>query len=222
MKTENPHNQPAGKGIALLEKYFDLSGEQKERFLKLGEIYPELNRKINLISRKDMENFYPRHVLHSLGIAKFIRFQPGVEVLDAGTGGGFPGIPLAIMFPGTHFHLVDATGKKIKAVQYLIDALDLQNATAEQVRLENHSRQYDFVVSRAVTKMDKFYDWTAKNIKPRSRHAVPNGILYLKGGDLTEELKNFPAAQIIPLNRYFEEPFFETKKLVYLPVSPEK
>ena len=203
--------------VSVIEKYFDLTPRQKEQFIKLGEIYPSLNEKINLISRKDMENFYLHHVLHSLGIAKFIRFLPGARVMDAGTGGGFPGLPLAVLYPETRFHLVDATGKKIKAVQSLIDALQLKNATAEQTRLENHAALYDFVVSRAVTRMDKFYRWVKKNIRPGGNHSVPNGILYLKGGDLSEELKKFPQAQVIPLKQYFEEPFFETKKLVYLP-----
>lgn len=208
--------------VSLIEKYFSLTPDQKEKFRLLGEIYPEWNAKINLISRKDTENFYLHHVLHSLGIAKFANFRPGARILDAGTGGGFPGIPLAVMFPRAHFHLVDSTGKKIKAVRQIARELDLDNVTAEQVRLENHHLPYDFVVSRAVTRMDRFYDWTAKNIGSENRHALANGILYLKGGDLREELKKFPHAKIIDLNRYFEEDFFDSKKLVYLPVKPSR
>ncbi|NPA43227.1 MAG: 16S rRNA (guanine(527)-N(7))-methyltransferase RsmG [Chlorobi bacterium] len=205
-------------GPEIIEKYFDLTEEQKEKFRRMGPVYAELNARVNLISRKDFPRFYLHHVLHSLAIAKFVRFLPEARILDAGTGGGFPGIPLAVMFPQTRFHLVDSIGKKVRAVKEAVRRLELPNVTVEQTRLENHRDRYDFIVSRAVTRMDQFYRWTAKNISPRSRHDIPNGILYLKGGDLTEELAPFPEARVIPLSRYFEEPFFETKKLVYLPV----
>jgi len=203
---------------AIIEKYFPLTPSQKEKFKKLGELYLPLNQRINLISRKDMPSFYLHHVLHSLSLGKFLSFQPGAEILDAGTGGGFPGIPLAILFPETRFHLVDSIGKKIKAVRHLAETLALDNVTTEQTRLEDHHKKYDFVVSRAVTQMDRFYKWTAKNIKEKGQHSVPNGILYLKGGDLSKELQNFPEARIYPLSDMFDEPFFETKKIVYLPV----
>ena len=160
---------------------------------------------------------YLRHVLHSLGIARVHSFRPDLDILDVGTGGGFPGIPLAILFPETRFTLVDAIGKKIKVVQDVIRGLELQNAEARQVRVENMQEQFDFIVSRAVAAMPTFVHWTRGRLKKASRDSIPNGILYLKGGDLTEELETFPQARIYPLQRYFQEPFFETKKVVYLP-----
>ncbi len=208
--------------LKIIEKYFSITPVQREKFIRLGELYMPLNQKINLISRKDIAHFYIRHVLHSLAIAKFIEFMPGSKILDVGTGGGFPGIPLAIMFPQVHFHLIDSIGKKIKAVRYLAEELGMDNLTSEQIRAENHHEKYDFIVSRAVTRMDRFYAWVQKNISQKHKHPIPNGILYLKGGDLTEELKNFPQARVIPLTKYFEEPFFETKKLVYLPETKKK
>ncbi len=208
----------AREGIHLLSEYFDLTPGQKGKFLKLYPLYYEWNKKINLISRKDIDRFYLHHVLHSLSIAKFIRFLPGSRILDVGTGGGFPGIPLAIMFPETRFCLIDSIGKKIKAVADISDHLDLKNVCALQTRVENHQDKYDFAVSRAVTKTDKLYKWTRKNISGKSRHPISNGMIMLKGGDLQEELASFPQARVIPLRQYFEEEFFETKKLVYLPV----
>jgi len=205
------------EGIKLIKKYFELTGPQENCFYQLYPLYFEWNQKINLISRKDFNAFYLHHVLHSLSIAKFIRFNPGAHVLDVGTGGGFPGIPLAIYFPETTFCLIDSIGKKIKAVEDIRRKLSLDNVCTLQTRIENHHRKYDFIVSRAVTRMETFVKWTRKNIKKESFHEKPNGILYLKGGDLSEELKNFPQAQVIPLNRFFEEDFFQTKKLVYLP-----
>jgi 16S rRNA (guanine527-N7)-methyltransferase len=205
--------------IDLLEKYFDLTPEQKEKFLRAEKIYRRINRRINLISRKDIDHLYERHFLHSLAIAKFTGFAPGAKILDAGTGGGFPGIPLAIFFPQTRFHLVDSTGKKIRAVEEIVRQLQLQNVSTEQTRLENHHSQYDFIVSRAVTRMDQFVRWTKDNLRKDSLSSPHNGILYLKGGDLSEELKTFPQARIIPLRAYFDEPFFQTKKLVYLPAE---
>ncbi len=204
-------------GVEIITKYYNVTPDQQKKFKTLYPVYKEWNERINLISRKDFHRFYLHHVLHSLSIAKFIRFKPEARILDVGTGGGFPGIPLAVMFPETRFHLIDSIGKKIKAVSDIVRQLQLKNVTTEQTRVENHQATYDFIVSRAVTHMDKFVRWTAKNIARQNRHEVENGILYLKGGDLREELKNFPGAQIIPLSTFFEEDFFETKKLVYLP-----
>ena len=202
----------------IVYKYFpNLSALQKEQFQALGDLYKDWNARINVVSRKDIDELYLRHVLHSLGIAKIHTFGPGLEILDVGTGGGFPGIPLAILFPHCQFTLVDAIGKKIKVVQDVIRGLGLHNAEARQVRVENMDAQYDFIVSRAVAAMPTFVRWTRGRLKTKSRDSIPNGILYLKGGDLTEELAPFPKAKIYPLPDYFEEPFFETKKVVYLP-----
>ena len=202
----------------IVYKYFpNLSDRQKEQFQALGGLYEDWNTRINVVSRKDIEELYLRHVLHSLGIARVHSFRPDLDILDVGTGGGFPGIPLAILFPETRFTLVDAIGKKIKVVQDVIRGLELQNAEARQVRVENMQEQFDFIVSRAVAAMPTFVHWTRGRLKKASRDSIPNGILYLKGGDLTEELETFPQARIYPLQRYFQEPFFETKKVVYLP-----
>jgi len=203
----------------IIEKYFDLTPIQKKKFEQLDSLYREWNSKINVISRKNIDELYINHVLHSLGIAKIINFLPGAEVLDAGTGGGFPGIPLAIMFPNTQFHLVDSTGKKLKVVNAIAQKLDLKNVTTTHTRVENLSHQYDFVVSRAVTQMPVFVKWVKGKIKKKSHHSLKNGILYLKGGDLSEELKEYKNVQIFNLNDFFEEDFFETKKVVYLPVK---
>lgn len=200
--------------------YFpELTGYQQQQIAALETLYLDWNAKINVISRKDMDHFYERHVLHSLGIAKVIRFVPGTRVLDAGTGGGFPGIPLAIMFPETHFHLVDSIGKKIRVVNEVASALNLENVTAEQIRAEQVRDQYDFVVSRAVTRMKPFLQWIRKNIRKDSLNALRNGVLYLKGGDLTEELGEIKAPRhLYPLPAYFSEPFFETKVVVHIPL----
>ena len=200
-----------------LTKYFpELTVLQKEQFEKLYGLYLEWNAKINVISRKDMDAFYERHVLHSLGIAKVISFQPNTHILDVGTGGGFPGIPLAILFPEVQFELIDSIGKKVKVVQEVSHALGLQNSSAQKLRAEAFAGKVDFVVSRAVTRMESFVPWVQKKIKPESKHSLQNGILYLKGGDLTEELKSFPIAEHYELKRFFKSPFFETKKVVHL------
>lgn len=204
----------------LIQKYFTgLSETQISRFAQLGPIYTEWNEKINVISRKDIGSLYEKHVLHSLAIAKVIRFTPGTKILDVGTGGGFPGIPLAILFPEVSFHLVDSIGKKIKVVKAVAEALQLDNVVADQVRAEELKVKYDFVVSRAVTSLPEFLKWIRKNISPDNRNALPNGVLYLKGGDITVELKPFGKRTVVyNLSEFFAEEFFETKKLVYLPV----
>ncbi len=201
-------------------KYFpDLTGIQKEQFSKLDFLYHDWNAKINVISRKDIEELYTKHILHSLGIAKIIKFEPGTYVLDVGTGGGFPGIPLAILFPETRFFLIDVIAKKIKVVQAVAEALELKNVKAEQLRAELVKGDFDFIVSRAVTNMPDFVSWVKDKIKKKSKHELKNGILYLKGGDLTEELKDFPKATEYNLSDYFEDEFFETKKVVHLPLK---
>ncbi len=203
-----------------LIKYFpDLSPKQIELFEQLQPLYAEWNAQINVISRKDFSEFYERHVLHSLAIAKLIRFTPGTKILDVGTGGGFPGIPLAILFPKVQFHLVDSIGKKIKVVNEVADSLRLMNVKAEQIRAEQLKDKYDFVVSRAVTRLPEFVNWIQKNISAKQKNALPNGILYLKGGDLTEEIKPFNRnIFVLNISEYFDEEFFETKKVVHLPL----
>lgn len=206
--------------MELIKEYFpDLTELQIEQFSKLKGLYEFWNEQINVISRKDMEDFYEHHVLHSLGIAKVIKFKPGTEILDVGTGGGFPGITLAILFPDVKFHLVDARNKKIKVVNDVIDQLGLKNVFAEHRRAEDLKKQYDFIVSRAVTRMDRFYDWVRRRIKKKQQNGLPNGILYLKGGDLTEEMKPIQTFNdSFDLTDYFKTPFFETKKVVYVQV----
>ena len=201
-------------------KYFgNLSNTQIDQFLKLKDIYKYWNAQINVISRKDIDELYLRHVLHSLGIAKVQEFKPGSNILDVGTGGGFPGIPLAILFPDSDFYLVDSIGKKIKVVQAVADNLGLKNVKAEHIRAEKVKGEFDFIVSRAVTNMDDFVKWTKKKIAKKQNHKLKNGILYLKGGDLTEELQNFPKATIYNLTDYFKEDFFDTKKVVHIPLK---
>ena len=203
----------------ILNYFDDLSEEQRRQFEALKELYISWNQKINVISRKDTEDLYTRHVLHSLGIAKVQQFLPGTAVLDIGTGGGFPGIPLAILFPETSFYLVDSIGKKIKVVQGVAEALGLKNVKAEQIRAEEVKGAFDFIVSRAVTQMPVFMTWVRGKIKKESRHELQNGILYLKGGDLSEELADYPKATLYNLSDYFSEDFFETKKVVHLPLK---
>jgi len=203
----------------MIKHYFpEISTNQESQFNQLKELYAFWNAQINVISRKDVDNFDERHVLHSLAIAKVIQFKPGTSILDIGTGGGFPGIPLAIMFPECQFHLVDSIGKKIKVVEEVALALGLTNVKATHDRAENIKNKYDFIVSRAVTRMINFMPWTKHKFKTASFNSLPNGILYLKGGDIHEELnevetKNFPTIYEIPT--FFKEEFFETKKVVY-------
>jgi len=202
----------------LVFKYFTtLNDEQREQFARLDALYKDWNQKINVVSRKDIDELYLRHVLHSMGIAKIQEFNEGAHILDVGTGGGFPGIPLAILFPNVNFTLVDAIGKKIKVVDEVVQGLQLENVKTHHSRVEDIPGQFDFIVSRAVAAMPTFVHWTKGKIKKDSAHQRKNGILYLKGGDLTEELKGYETVQVFDLNEYFEEDFFETKKVVYLP-----
>lgn len=202
----------------LIATYFpEITETQRTQFAQLRSLYEEWNAQINVISRKDLDHFYERHVLHALAIAKVIQFQPGAAVLDVGTGGGFPGIPLAIMFPETQFTLVDSIGKKIKVVNEVATALGLKNMEAFHQRAEDTKKQFDFVVSRAVTAMPAFIPWVERKFKTNSTHSLKNGILYLKGGDLKEELK--PVKQKVkqyPIQTFFKEAFFETKMVVYV------
>lgn len=204
----------------IILKYFpNLSESQISQFSKLEELYAFWNAQINVISRKDIEELQVRHILHSLGIARVQAFKPGARIFDVGTGGGFPGIPLAILFPETHFHLVDSIRKKIKVVKEIAMALDLKNVKAETIRAEEVKGDFDFIVSRAVTNMDEFVKWTRSKIAKKQQHELKNGILYLKGGDLTEELQYFPNAKLFNLTDYFEDEFFETKKVVHIPLK---
>jgi 16S rRNA (guanine527-N7)-methyltransferase len=204
----------------IIPHYFpDLSAQQQYQYGQLYNLYESWNEKINVISRKDIENLYVHHVLHSLGIAKVISFKKGSSVLDVGTGGGFPGIPLAIMFPEVHFHLVDSIGKKINVVKGVSESVGLKNVKAEQARAEELNGDYDFVVSRAVTRLKEFVGWTHRRIKKKSEHPIKNGILYLKGGELTDELAEIRRPyHLYNLSDYFTEEFFLTKKIVHVPV----
>lgn len=204
---------------ALIQKYFkNLTEQQIAQFDQLYDLYSFWNAQINVISRKDIDELYERHILHSLGIAKFCTFKAGEKVLDVGTGGGFPGIPLAILFPETQFHLVDSIGKKIKVVVEVAAALGLKNVKASHLRAEQVPDKYDFVVSRAVTRLIDFYPWIQGKFNKESKNAIKNGILYLKGGDLAEEIaESRLKAELYPLSSYFEEGFFETKYVVYIP-----
>jgi 16S rRNA (guanine527-N7)-methyltransferase len=201
-----------------LIKYFpNLTDLQKQQYEALPSLYAEWNEKINVISRKDIDNLYERHVVHSLGIVKVMPFVDGAAVLDVGTGGGFPGIPLAIMFPNVKFTLVDSIGKKIKVVNAVAEALQLKNVEAYQTRAEQVKKRFDFVVCRAVTDMNDFARWVQGKILPTNRHGLQNGILALKGGDLEEELKSFGSkVTVYPLSKYFDEEFYDTKKVVHL------
>lgn len=207
----------------IIRKYFsDLNEQQLQQFAMLGSLYEEWNAKINVVSRKDIEQLYERHVLHSLGIAKHVQFKKGTQIMDVGTGGGFPGIPLAIMNPETEFYLVDSIGKKIKVATEVASALGLQNVKAEQMRAEKVKRRFDFVVSRAVTAFPRFVALVRDKIKLEDRNSLPNGILYLKGGDFEEETKPFgKKLKIYNLVDIFEEEFFETKRLIHLPIKKD-
>ena len=207
----------------LLIKYFpDITPAQRQQFEQLPELYNYWNNQINVISRKDIEQLYERHVLHSLGIAKIISFLPGEKVLDVGTGGGFPGIPLAILFPETQFYLVDSIGKKIKVVQEVASALGLQNVKAAHLRAEQVDEKFDFVISRAVTRLKEFYPWVKGKFGKRSKNTLPNGILYLKGGDLEQEIAESGLfVQQFNLKDYFREEFFDTKQVIYVPDTPK-
>lgn len=201
----------------LLAYFPELTELQRRQFAALEALYVRLNAQINVISRKDMAGFYLHHVLHSLAIAKVLSFNAGAKVLDVGTGGGFPGIPLAILFPETHFTLVDSIGKKIKVVEEVCAALELTNVKAIHGRAEEIKGQFDFVVSRAVTRMAPFYGWVSDKFLGNSRHTLPNGILYLKGGDLMDELDEAKRPyRVYPIPRFFNDPFFETKVVVYV------
>lgn len=206
--------------MELINKYFpDLTADQRDKFGQMEELYQFWNARVNVISRQDIDTLYERHILHSLGIAKVLDFKSGTSILDVGTGGGFPGIPLAILFPKAQFHLVDSIGKKIRVVQEIADALKLTNVKAEQIRAEKLDDSYEFVVSRAVTRITPFVGWVKKNISKNSFHSLRNGILYLKGGDLTEELSELnQKSRIYELSDFFEEEFFQTKKVLYVPL----
>jgi 16S rRNA (guanine527-N7)-methyltransferase len=203
----------------IIKQFPNLTENQLLQFQTLEALYQDWNAKINVISRKDIDELYTKHVLHSLAIAKIQPFEPGTYVLDVGTGGGFPGIPLAILFPDTRFYLIDVIAKKIKVVQAVVDGLGLKNVKAEQMRAENVKGDYDFIVSRAVTNMPDFVSWIKDKIKKQNKHELNNGILYLKGGDLTEELKDFPKATEYNIAAFFSDEFFETKKVVHLPLK---
>lgn len=207
--------------MELIKKYFpELSKKQQKQFAALQDLYNEWNAQINVISRKDEDNFYERHVLHSLGIAKVMHFKDGSRILDIGTGGGFPGIPLAIMFPECEFVLVDSIGKKIKVVNEVAQALGLQNVIGIHERAEKINEQFDFVVSRAVTAMPAFLPWTKNKFLKKNKNSLPNGILYLKGGDLTEELSGVKQTiKEFPLSDFFSEDFFDTKKVIYVKMN---
>ncbi len=205
--------------VSLITKYFpNLTEKQLQQFGQLQGLYSFWNSQINVVSRQDIENLYEKHVLHSLGIAKVINFKSGTTILDVGTGGGFPGIPLAILFPNCQFHLVDSIGKKIKVVTEVSQAIGLTNLTTQHERAENVAKDYDFIVSRAVTRLKPFFDWVKDKVTKNQFNDLQNGILYLKGGDLTEELEEFGGKhEQYSLSDYFSEEFFETKKVVYVP-----
>jgi len=203
----------------ILIQFPNLTDNQRQQFEKLQSLYEDWNAKINVISRKDIDELYTRHVLHSLGIAKVLELKSGSKIMDVGTGGGFPAIPLAILFPDVNFYAIDIIAKKIKVVNEVIKALGLKNIKAEQKRAEIVTYDFDFIVSRAVTNMPDFVSWVKGKIKTKSKHDLENGILYLKGGDLTEEIKDFPKATEYNLSDYFSNEFFETKKVVHLPMK---
>lgn len=207
--------------MEIIQKYFpELTDTQKEQFMALYDLYTDWNSKINVISRKDITNLYEHHVLHSLGIAKVINFRPGTEIMDLGTGGGFPGIPLAIMFPDTHFHLVDSIGKKVKVATEIASVIGLKNVTTRHCRAEEEKQLFDFVVSRAVMPLTDLLKIIRKNIKKEQHNALPNGLICLKGGELQNEVMPVKhQTMMYDLKNYFEEEFFETKKVVYVTIN---
>jgi len=206
--------------MELVLKYFpNLTKDQIDKFKALEALYKDWNLKINVVSRKDIDELYLRHVLHSLGIAKVIEFKDESKILDVGTGGGFPGIPLAILFPECSFHLVDSIGKKLKVVNEVVEGLGLTNVKTTHGRVESINDTYDFIISRAVAIMPTFVHWVKGKIAKKQKHDLKNGILYLKGGDLTEELKDYKTIKLYKLSDYFSEGFYETKKVVYLPLK---
>ncbi len=208
------------QSIKCILKYFpDLSDQQYQQIAALYELYRDWNSKINVISRKDFEHFYERHVLHSLSISKFLDFTPGTQVLDLGTGGGFPGVPLAILYPDVMFHLVDGTRKKIHVVNEVLTELGINNAMGQQIRAEELKTTYDFVVTRAVASIDKLYNWSRRLLAEHEKNPIPNGLITLKGGQLNEELKTLPKGSYfekVPLSTFFDEPWFEEKFLIYV------
>jgi len=202
-------------------KYFpDINPEQTNKFQDLYSVYKLWNSKINLISRKDFENLYIHHILHSLSILKFIEFKNGTKVLDVGTGGGFPGVPLAILFPEVEFTLIDGIGKKILAVNSIIKDLSINNAKGINIRAEDLSEKNDFIVARAVGSLDKFYPLIQKNISSNSFNDINNGLIYLKGGDLSHELRQIKHYREVLISDYFSEAFFKDKKIIYIPINP--
>lgn len=202
----------------IISEYFTLTARQAEQFAQLDALYRDWNSKINVISRKDIDNLYEHHVLHSLAIAKFLPFQPGTTILDVGTGGGFPGIPLAILFPECQFTLIDSIRKKILVATEIAKALELTNVVCKQERAEEEKQKFDFVVSRAVMPMPDLVKLVRKNIKPTPKNAIPNGLIVLKGGDLKEELRPFKEAELIPCSQWFKGEWFDTKQVIYLPL----
>lgn len=206
---------------ALVFKYFPhLTAHQKNQIEQLLPLYKDWNEKINVVSRKDIDLLYERHVLHSLAIARFIEFLPGADILDLGTGGGFPGVPLAILFPDSNFHLVDSINKKITVVKAVAESIGLKNLTAEHQRVEKVKGTYDFIVSRAVARTKQLAIWTHQKVKKAGMHSIDNGMILLKGGDLEEELKEYRRAYTqTNLSTYFSEEFFETKRIIYVPVN---
>lgn len=202
----------------IISEYFKLSDRQAEQFAQLDALYRDWNSKINVISRKDIDNLYEHHVLHSLAIAKLLPFQPGTTIMDVGTGGGFPGIPLAILFPECQFLLIDSIGKKIKVAAEVAQALGLTNVVCKQERAEEEKQKFDFVVSRAVMPLPDLVKLVRKNISNKHKNAVPNGLVVLKGGDLTEELRPFKEAELTPCSTWFKGEWFETKQVIYLPL----
>ncbi|AUC75278.1 16S rRNA (guanine(527)-N(7))-methyltransferase RsmG [Olleya sp. Bg11-27] len=206
--------------MELILKYFpDLTPLQIEQFTKLEALYQDWNLKINVVSRKDIDELYLRHVLHSIAIAKVIQFKDGSSLMDVGTGGGFPGVPLAILFPECEFHLVDSINKKLNVVRDVVAGLELQNVKVTHSRVEDIKETYDFIISRAVAAMPTFVHWIKGKVAKSQQNELKNGIIYLKGGDLAEELQNYQTAKIYDISDYFEEDFFETKKIVHLPIK---